>query len=353
MLGMQCQRWFGCAHRPFDFARGPIGLAHRPVGERSRTVGSPRRSRGVAMITVLLVFVLVAVIATEMLHRSQLSLRSVGNLIETRQAYYYALGGEAFARQLLAKDVIDGRGNIDTLNEAWAQTEEQQPFEIDSGSMHIEINDLQGRFNLNSLVADELGAAPNNTAVEQFKLLLGALQLNPNYAYEWLDWIDRNQAHATATAGAEDADYEGYRTASRPEADISALRFLRSMQPQDYAKLAPHVTVLPFDVALINVNTADEAVLRSISPTLSASHAAQIVAHQQSGGYRELANVPGLSGVAASLNSSFFEVVVTVSYANRWQRVRTVLERVSSGQNDVEFNVISRVRSPLIDDMEL
>ncbi|MFT3931247.1 MAG: type II secretion system minor pseudopilin GspK [Spongiibacteraceae bacterium] len=308
------------------------------------------KQRGVALITVMLVFVLVAVIATQMLRRNQLNLRSVGNLIETRQAYYYALGGEAYARQLLAKDVISGHGDIDTLNEDWAKAKDQQPFDIDGGSMEIEINDLQGRFNLNSVVADPQGIQPNILEIEQFKRLLAALQLNPNYVYLWLDWIDRDQNRSAN--GAEDADYSNYKTSARPETDISALRLLRSMQPTDYAKLAPHVTALPYDVTTINVNTADEVVLRSISSTINSAQAAQIVERQKSGGYRDLGEVPGLNGAAASLNSNYFEVVVTVSYADRWQRIRTVLERKRNASNQLEINVLSRVRSPLIDDLE-
>jgi general secretion pathway protein K len=319
------------------------------------------RQRGVALITVLLVFALVAIIAAEMLRRSQLSLRSVGNLIETRQAYYYALGGEAYARQVLAKDVLDGNGNIDALNEAWAQTKEQQPFEIENGSMQIEINDLQGRFNLNSLVLNEKDAQLYQSALEQFVRLLKSLQLNPNYAYEWLDWIDKDQAHSpnAGGAGAEDTEYTSYRTAGRPEADITALHLLRSMQPQDYAKLAQHVTVLPEFGAggnMINANTADAAVLPSISsPTLSESQIAQIVAQQKKGGYHDVSEVPGLAGVAGiSVNSSYFEVVITVNYANRLQRVRTILKRERNPvSNQLEITVLSRVRSPLIDDIEL
>lgn len=337
MLEMQRERRFDCAHRSRGFAHRPSGSAHQ--------------SRGVALITVLLVFALVAVIATEMLRRSQLSLRSVGNLIETRQAYYYALGGEAYARQLLAKDVIDGRDAIDTLSEPWAQTQEQQPFEIEDGNMKIEINDLQGRFNLNSVVLDALGAQPNPAGVDQFKRLLTALQLNPNYAYEWLDWIDRDQTRSAN--GAEDADYTGYRTAAHPEADISALHLLHSMQPQDYAKLAPHVTVLPLygSANLINVNTADAEVLRSISTKLSEAQAAQIIAKQKTGGYINVVDA-GLTDDVATVKSGFFEVVVTVNYANRWQRVRTVLQRTKNTSGQVEIIVISRLRSPLIDDMD-
>lgn len=313
---------------------------------------SSEKQRGVALITVMLVFVLVAVIATQMLRRSQLNVRSVGNLIETRQAYYYALGGEAYARQLLAKDSNNtSNGEIDTLSEAWAQAGEQQPFEIDDGSMKIEINDLQGRFNLNSVVLDAQGLQPNPEAIARLQSLLRQLQLNPNYANVWLDWVDRDQT--LSPGGAEDADYTDYQTAAQPEEDVSSLRLLRSMQPQDYAKLAPHVTVLPFSVATININTADDIVLRSISPTLSAQ-AAQIIARQKTGGYRSIAEVPGIVGseAAVSVSSNFFEVIVTVNYANRWQRVRTVLERRRDASNQVEIAVLSRVRSPLIDDLE-
>lgn len=317
-----------------------------------------KKQRGVALITVMLVFVIVAVIATQMLRRSQLNVRGVGNLIETRQAYYYALGGEAYARQLLAKDVISGHGTVDTLDETWALAKDQQPFEIpnssmknNGGNMQVEINDLQGRFNLNSVVADAQGVQINGLALEQFKRLLTDLQLSPNYAYLWLDWIDRDQTRSAN--GAEDTDYSGYQTAARPESDVSALRLLRSMQPEDYAKLAPHVSVLPFDVTAINVNTADEIVLRSISPTLSAAQAAQIVARQKTGGYREVTEIPAVGGQGgASVNSNYFEVIVTVNYANRWQRVRTVVERKTNTSGQVDIAVLSRVRSPLIDDLE-
>lgn len=319
----------------FDSAQRPGDGIRRPFGSAQRSFGSAHRERGVALITVMLVFVLVAVIATEMLRRSQLSMRSVGNLIETRQAYYYALGGEAVARQLLAKDAIE-HPDIDTFTEAWAQAKEQQPFEIDHGKMQVEINDLQGRFNLNNAAAGD--------GYAQFVKLLTVLQLNPNYAKEWQRWIASTQAPADnpdAVVGP-----------GKAETDISALRLLHSMQPADYAKLAPHVTVLPTSVESdppkININTADDVVLRSL-PTISESQVPQIVARQKNGGYVST-SAAGLDDSIASVTSNFFEVIVTVNYAERWQRVRTVLQRKKNGSK-VEFVVISRVRSPLIDDM--
>ncbi|HSB96482.1 MAG TPA: type II secretion system minor pseudopilin GspK [Spongiibacteraceae bacterium] len=310
------------------------------------------RQSGVALITVLLVFALATVIAAEMLRRSQLSLRSVGNLLSARQAYYYALGGEAYARQILAKDALDS--TVDTLQEPWALTKDQPPFAIDNGSMKVEIKDLQGRFNLNGMLDSTTGAVDPNY-VTQFQLLLKALQLNPKYASEWADWVDKDPQ--VVANGAEDADYPNYRTANQAESDISALRLLRSMQAEDYAKLAPHVAVLPKKklsptgeqvpiVAPMNVNTADAIALRAI---LSDTQVGQVLARQQSGGYKNTGELAGLPVNQLDVRSSFFEVVVTVNYDDRWQRLRTVLMR--DGTTGATL-VISRVRSPLFDDSE-
>jgi general secretion pathway protein K len=311
------------------------------------------RQRGVALITVLLVFALVAVLAAEMLRRSQLNLRSVANLIDTRQAYYYALAGEAYARQMLARHAR-GATHTDKLTDDWAKTKEQAPFEIEHGKMTVEIHDLQGRFNLNNVVDDNGQVVPDNVA--QLQRLLSALGLNSRYAAEWQDWVDADQQRGAN--GAEEADYSGYRTLGRREADISALRLLHSMKPEDYAKLAPHVSVLPA-ATQINVNTADAAVLRALSPIISESGVAQILVRQQGAGYNDAATFAQSAGLTAggqtpdvAVESSFFEVVVTVEYDNRWQRLRTVLRR-DNNSGQATFAVISRARSPLIDDIEL
>lgn len=309
------------------------------------------RQRGVALITVLLVFALATVIAAEMLRRSQLGLRGVGNLLATRQAYYYALGGEAFARQILARDVLDGHGAVDTLDETWARTGEQPAFEIENGKMTVVIADLQGRFNLNSVI--DADGRRDDGGFALFQQLLAGLQLNPGLASEWLDWIDRGQE--VAPNGAEDADYGGGRTADRAETDPSALRQLRSMKPDDYARLAPHVATLPKampspqgpPVAIatpVNVNTADAAVLRAI---LGEAQASQVLARQKSGGYTSTAQLPPGRADLFDVHSNFFEVLVTVNYDNRWQRLRTVVWRDSlTGAT----TVIARARVPLADD---
>lgn len=303
------------------------------------------RQRGVALITVLLVFAVIAVIAAEMLRRSQLNVRSLGNLLESRQAYYYALGGEALARQLLALDVRNGHGNKDSLDEAWARAGEQAPFAIDNGAIKIEIHDLQGRFNLNSLV-DAQGQPVEGRPLPQLKQLCAVLGVNARYAEQWRDWIDRDQL--AQPGGAEDAAYPHYKTAGGPEADVSALRLLRDMQPEAFDQIAPHVAVLPPDAPL-NINTADSAVLRSLPPIIS-THASQIQARQRQGGYADLGELQQALGGSAemtglSVNSRYFEVITTVKYFDRLQRLRSVLRR---DQNSGAITVLSRSRVPLV-----
>ena len=59
-----------------------------------------RRQQGVALITVLLVVAIVTVVTAGIIARQQLSIRSSANQLTARQAWHYALGGEALAQAL-------------------------------------------------------------------------------------------------------------------------------------------------------------------------------------------------------------------------------------------------------------
>ena len=61
-----------------------------------------RRQQGVALITVLLVVAIVTVVTAGIIARQQLSIRSSANQLTARQAWHYALGGEALAVLMLS-----------------------------------------------------------------------------------------------------------------------------------------------------------------------------------------------------------------------------------------------------------
>ena len=63
-----------------------------------------KRQRGVALITVLLVVAIVTVVCAGMIARQQLSIRGTANQVQARQAWHYALGGEALAQSILRRE---------------------------------------------------------------------------------------------------------------------------------------------------------------------------------------------------------------------------------------------------------
>ncbi|MUT70705.1 type II secretion system minor pseudopilin GspK [Stutzerimonas frequens] len=297
------------------------------------------RQRGVALITVLLVVAIVTVVSAAMVARQQLSIRATSNQLQARQAWHYALGGEALAQAILARDLKGGEPGaaaIDHLLEPWAQP--LPAFEIDQGEILVRIEDLAGRFNLNDLLRDQ---QPNPAAVEQFRRLLLRLQISAPYAERLLDWIDPDQ-QPSGELGAEDNVYLGldtpYRSAGRRLHDLSELRLLLDMREEDFQRLAPYVVALPPNVPL-NVNTASAMVLSSLSDNLSLGAAESLVELRRAVPFRNSAAFlaqPALAGTtlqgtALAVGSQFFQATSEVRLGDRRLALVSLLQREQDG----------------------
>lgn len=306
-----------------------------------------KRQRGVALITVLLVVAIVTVVCAGMIARQQLSIRGTANQMQARQAWHYALGGEALAQSILRQDLrTPGRGagqpSVDHLLEPWALPQPAYDLDEGQGQVQVRIEDLSGRFNLNSLVQEQ---QPNAAALAQFRRLLLRLQITEPYAERLLDWIDSDQ-QPTGEFGAEDNAYllldPPYRTAGRRMDDVSELRLLLGMRDEDFQRLAPYVTVLPGDAPL-NVNTASAMVLSSLADSLSPSAAEALVKIRLSQPFRDTANFmaqPALGGVQLqganiAVASQFFQVISEVRLADRRVALVSLLRREDSGETRV------------------
>ena len=300
-----------------------------------------RRQRGVALLTVLLVVAIVTVISATMIARQQLLIRTTGNQQLSRQAWHYALGGEALAQIILEQDFkvagANPREPIDHLGEAWARP--LPVFEIEHGEIAVRIEDPSARFNLNSLMQ---GEQPNEQAVEQFRRLLQRLEISPIYADRLLDWLDSDQ-QTRGEYGAEDSAYLGllpaYRAANQPLQDVSELRLLFAMTEAEYRKLAPYISALP-STAKLNVNTASPLVLSTLGDGLSVDAAMSLVDGRGQNGYQQLADFlaqPALSGMTAqggglAVGSQYFQVRSEVRVAERRQVLLSTLQRDNKGK---------------------
>ncbi|MBU0902251.1 MAG: type II secretion system minor pseudopilin GspK [Gammaproteobacteria bacterium] len=312
------------------------------------------QQRGMALITVLLVVAVVTVVSAGIIARQQLSIRSSANQLHVRQAWHYALGGETLAKAILQRDLREGdpRAPVDYPGEAWAKP--RAPFALEEGgALRVQISDLSGRFNLNSMLRQ---GQPNAAAVAQFRRLLLGLQIEAPYAERLLDWLDADD-QPSGGYGAEDNQYllaqPAYRAGNRELTDVSELRLLLEMSEADYQRLQPYVSTLPANTPL-NVNTASARVLASLAEGLSLSRAQGLVAARGGEGYRDvprfLAQLNGLQvqSQALAVGSEYFQVLSEVSVGERRQVLRSTLQRASDARVYVLARDLGQGGMPLV-----
>lgn len=237
---------------------------------------SKHKQKGVALITVMLIVALSAVIASQMTARLQIQMQRSANILFNQQAYWYAMGAEAFTKRVLisafAKDA-----KVTHLEQIWAQGETTYPVEL--GEISGEITDLQSCLNLNALRAplsnkpddDSKPSDTNNKPKKAparlaFEALLINLQLENVSQFEaesmadaLTDFIDGDSSISSA-GGAEDDDYASrefpYLAANYYLASINELRVIEHFTPKVIEAIKPYVCVIPAtDRHKININT--------------------------------------------------------------------------------------------------
>lgn len=232
-------------------------------------------SRGIALITAMLVMALAAIAAAAVVVSANTGIRRAATLIDGERAWWYAQGLESFVRRVLARDA-EKNGAVDSLDEDWARNIDYLP--VEQGALRGKVEDLQGRFNLNNLAS----AQPAKYQQQMLRLFqniqgLDAAQAQP-LAEAIKDWIDADQI-PSGSGGAEDTDYLGlripYRAANQPMASPSELLAVRGVTPAIYQALAPYIATLPIGTGRVatkvNVNTASGPLLLSLSATTDRS----------------------------------------------------------------------------------
>lgn len=278
---------------------------------RPFVAGPPRQRNvtGVALVSVLLVVALTSAFAAQMISRHALTVAHARQVFDGAQAREYALGAEAYARQLLFEDWTTDN-TMDTLVEAWAAP--TRPFEIEGGRIELAIVDLERRFNANAVTS------PEN--LERLKRLMVQLELDPNLADAWLDWIDRDEV--VHGFGGEDEDYmlmnPAYRAANRTAVDASEMMAVKGFSRDAYERILPYVAPLPVNELRVNVNTANATVLRSLGASLAPEEAEVLAESPRE--FKDVAEAvtqyPGLaeSVELLTVSSGFFEVRVRVEW---------------------------------------
>jgi general secretion pathway protein K len=242
-----------------------------------------KRQRGVALIIALILVALATILATKLTFDGFLERRRAIGVLAAEQALHFGMGAEALAADALAQD-MQNSPNVTMLTSPWAQptqplpiTPQDDPEGEPIGTLQGELEDMQGRFNLNNLgrISD---TGPQGTAaaaatpqdpepLAQFQRLLVSVGLEPKWAGMARDWIDADDIPGSPD-GAEDQIYTSqtppYRTGNWPMMSPSELMNLPGFGADRYRKIAPYVTALPTATATINICTASAPVLESL-----------------------------------------------------------------------------------------
>lgn len=252
-----------------------------------------KRKRGVALITAMLITALTGSLAAGLAWDNALDVRRTMTLLFHEQGMQVALGAESWIRNILRDDAI--QSPTDHLGELWASELPGLPVDNDSvqGAVTGQIEDLNGRFNVNNLLDPNGGI--DEDVLEQFRNLLIALEIEPRFAGLAADWIDADQ-DASFPDGAEDPIYTGlmppYRTYNRPLVNITELAALEGMDKASFDRLLPHITALPGRTN-INVNTATFAVLQSLDASIDATTAESLMSQREEAGFANVSETFG------------------------------------------------------------
>ena len=334
------------------------------------------KQAGVALITVMLIVALCAVIATQMTARMQMQMQRSANVTFNQQAYWYAMGAEAFTKRVLIT-AFKKDADVTHLAQIWAQGE--TTFPVDFGEISGEIFDLQSCLNLNALRAPltttDNGNTGNNKPKENgskvparlaFEALLINLQIDGVSQFEvesmadsLTDWLDEN-SRISGSGGAEDDDYASrefsYLAANNYLASINELRVVAHFTPAIINAIKPYVCIIPdSDLHKVNINTinAEQPELLQALLDSTLEEAEQILSARGNEGFDTRADFYNSPEVVKLTNfddkkdqfvvdSEYFTLKASASFNNSFFAMSSVMKITNNKYIDVISRTIGR-----------
>lgn len=354
-----------------------------------------KNQQGVALITVMLIVALAAIIAAQMTTRLQTQMQRSTNITFNQQAYWYALGAEAFSKRVLIKAFKD-EPNVTNLEQIWAGDGSNYPVEF--GEISGDITDLQSCLNLNALhpnakTKDETENSNSNDSSSSSQsqsntantvapvsrdsdkklpaaTVLEGLIINlniegvGNFEAEAMvnaltDWLDSDDI-ITGSGGAEDNDYASrefpYLAANNYLGSVKELRLIEHFTPAVILALSPYVCVLPQNSQhLININTLDAEKPELLQALLDSSleDAQEILSARNGSGYENLEDfykLPELSKVTMAkwqkaqfvIDSQYFKLKASARFNNSYFAMSSIMKVNDTQQIQVISRTIGR-----------
>ena len=294
---------------------------------------SPRRQRGAALLTAMIIVTLVATLAAAMVWQQWRAVQVEAAERARAQAAWILSGALDFAKLILREDLRGGR-QYTALTEPWAtplaesrlstflavdkSNADDGPEAFLSGN----IDDAQARYNLTNLV--NLGKVdPQELAT--LERLCQAVGVETGVA-------------ARIASGLRDAFVGTSSGVPLKPVNVAQLTWL-GVDETTVQALSAYVVLLPVATS-VNVNTASKEVLAA-AVNLDPGTAEHLLQLRQRAPFKTLAEftnqIPGAAAVTTKLDvrSNYFEVRGRLRLADRVLVERSLLQRLPNGQSNV------------------
>jgi len=309
----------------------------------------------------MLVVALAAVILVQMTSRLQLQMQRTENISFNQQAYWYAMGAEAFAKRVLITS-FEEDNKITHLGQTWAQGKTSYP--VDFGEITGEIKDLQSCLNLNALRAPKTdgGIEKKSLARQALQELLQILEIKDvsQFEAEYMadalsDWLDEDSSIASA-GGAEDNDYAAREFPLLPAnhyiASVKELRVIEHFTLPVLYAIKDYVCVIPdSNLHQININTvsAEKPELLQALLGIPKEDAEQALSAREEEGFQSIDEFYNLKEIKKHklsdeqkeqfvVDSEYFTLKTTASFNNSYFALNSIMKVEKNDQ----ISVISR-----------
>ncbi|MGE0798085.1 MAG: type II secretion system minor pseudopilin GspK [Lautropia sp.] len=302
-----------------------------------------RAQRGAAIVTAILVVTLASIVVAALFYRESVSIRSIENRQALSQTRWVERAVIDWGKVILRSDL---EAAWDHASDIWATPVVDAQFDesmtggakvgdnLRSAFIAGAITDAQSRFNINALVLQD-SVLPSQPHVEMLTRLMESLGLPASLVPQLVVRIQQSRPRIV----------EG-RFLPAPLMKLSQFGDLRDVPGFDDAtmqKLQPHVTVLPDDARLVNLNTASAELIAASTDGLSVSTAKQFVALRERRPARSFEEAGTMMGnnfagsgpnqQVLSLNTSYFVVDGVIRYDRVESRTQSLLRRQGTGPN--------------------
>ena len=316
-----------------------------------------QNSRGVALITVLLIISILIAVAVELNRSSRAEIYEAANISDGIKLTYIAKSGFYAGAALL----VNSQLNYVSLRDEWAHAEvmslKSQTLFPD-GYFVVNMEDEAGKIPLHKL------ANGNEYNMDIREILLRLLTL-PEFGLDQSkagdiadaikDWIDADE-EITPPGGAETSYYATlnppYAAKNLPLDCIEELLMIKGITKELFSGtnerpgLAQFVTI--YGDGFININTAPKMVLRSLSPDISSTAADKMDEYRRSP-VNDLTSllwyqkVPGLAGVTIkpaliATKSNYFKISSSGKLDNMVRKIIGVVNRPVGSKS---FKIVS------------